>query len=76
MKNKKHIQDHPNQENKSGQAPYSSSTKRNSSTNKTITNTVNMPRGTESDYQGRVTPERNNQHSSKKAETIKYPFRP
>jgi hypothetical protein len=65
MKNKKHIQNHPNQD-ESGRAPYSSSTQRNSSTNKTITDSVNMPRGAESDYKGELLQKETNQHSSRR----------
>ena len=42
------IQQHPNQEDKTGRPTYASSTKLNSSTNNVLEDHVNMPRGVES----------------------------
>jgi len=51
MKEKKSSQqNHPNQEDKSGKPVYASSTKVNSSTNKTLEDDVNMPDGAETDF--------------------------
>lgn len=50
MKTKKNIQQHPDQEDKSGKATYASTTRRNSSTNKSKAEDVNMPQGAESEY--------------------------
>ena len=51
MKQKNSTQQyHPNQEDKSGKPVYASSTKINSSTNKTREDDVNMPDGAETDF--------------------------
>jgi len=50
MKSKSHIQQHPNQENKSGKATYASSRGINSSTTQPKTGDVDVPQGVESDY--------------------------
>ena len=51
MKQKKSPQQyHPNQEDKSGKPVYASSTKVNSSTNKTRKDDVNMADGAETDF--------------------------
>lgn len=50
MKSKSHIQQHPNQEDKSGKATYASSTGMNSSTSQPKTGDVDVPQGVESDY--------------------------
>lgn len=49
MKNRIFPQAHPNQEDKSGNPVYASTTRLNSSTNKTKEEDVNMPQGAESD---------------------------
>lgn len=44
------VQNHPNQEDKTGKPTYASSTKLNSSTNNALEDHVNMPRGVESTF--------------------------
>jgi len=45
---------HPNQEDKSGKPTYASTTRVNSSTNKTTKPDVILPRGVESEYKDRL----------------------
>ncbi|WP_276372549.1 hypothetical protein [Chryseolinea sp. H1M3-3] len=50
MKKKIHAQQHPNQEDKSGNAVYASLTSVNSSTNQPLAHDADMAEGAESDY--------------------------
>ncbi len=71
MKKKFRGQQHPNQENKSGNAVYASSTSLNSSTNQTLTHDVDMPEGTESDYKKSLTEANKKQSTLPSSKTTK-----
>jgi hypothetical protein len=50
MKRKRQIQQHPNQEDKTGKAPYASATSLNSSTTSEKPEATDMPEGAETDF--------------------------
>jgi hypothetical protein len=67
MKNKSHIQQHPNQEDKSGKATYASSTRNNSSTTRKQRDASDMPEGAETDMKSELLrPKKNAKRASTK----------
>lgn len=54
MRNKGHIQHHPNQEDKTGKPSYASATGVNSSTTRRKPDAMDVPEGAESDYKNKL----------------------